>query len=139
MRKAVLHEVGGFAESNGERERPSTELGGVTPAHEANVGARSLFSAIWERVTPAGTPRAAHQEGDAWRRVLGCSFIREAVLTQVYDVVGSEHNEGVVDQGLLCPSIVHRRQCLSETSTSLKDEGFGSALLENMPACRGAK
>jgi hypothetical protein len=56
MRKAILHEVGGFAESNGERERPSTELGGVTPAHEANVGARSLFSAIWERVTPAGTP-----------------------------------------------------------------------------------
>src|SRR3712207_1993964 len=33
-----------------------------------------------------------------------------------------------------------RTHCgLSETSASLKDEGLGSALLENMPACRGAK
>lgn len=37
---------GGLEERSGLRERPSTKPGGVTPAKDAKVGARSLFSAI---------------------------------------------------------------------------------------------
>jgi len=44
--RAFLQEDGGLADSSALSERPSTKLGGLSPAKEAKMGARSLFSAI---------------------------------------------------------------------------------------------
>ena len=91
--------VGDCPRARSRSDRPSHCGSRSASAMAANVGARSVFAVIVERVRLGRDPRAPHRERHVdvgvVRRLLAR---RQAVLAEVEPVVGREHDVGVVQR-----------------------------------------